>query len=461
LNAWIAATSLWAQVGSPSGGPGTAPSGAGSGSSISILAIRRWYAGLTLATPANPPGLAWFWALPLGLLGLVLLVAVIQGPGRTLRQLFDIPGHLRLFSAAMARLRRSGRLLAVVVGVTVVTWTVNQTLSYADAQGREDLTALTKGRQVLSLALEQGALAGATPLRDLIGLGNMIPLLIASAVLVFQFSTDRWGSVSRVISARASRDAAWGTLVWGATALYAVYRAIGVIYGSPDLPLTGCFGVEVVVVPLLMPLADGMLIAWVVVELRNAGLADSAEAEALDVPGAVALMPAAAVTCLLLMPGRYIATAVALAFQYFPTLAAGSWWTQSVRWLLGWGVIDLQAAAIPAIGLVGALAWCRGTVGSLLSGFRRLLRHEGGHVVGFLISCALMAAGLAMGAYILVLSLPIQTWVLGAADSYAHYATLPIGLLLVAGLVELAERSLPVAVLSAANVNDPVRVVAE
>ena len=40
----------------------------------------------------------------------------------------------------------------------------------------------------------------------------------------------------------------------------------------------------------------------------------------------------------------------------------------------------------------------------------------------------------------LVLSLPIQTWVLGAADSYAHYATLPVGLLLTAGLVELFHR---------------------
>ena len=39
--------------------------------------------------------------------------------------------------------------------------------------------------------------------------------------------------------------------------------------------------------------------------------------------------------------------------------------------------------------------------------------------------------------------LPTQTWVLAAADSYAHYATLPVGLLMLAGLVELGERSLP------------------
>jgi hypothetical protein len=456
LDAWFSATSLWAQVGSPPGGTaaGATTSSAGSGVIVFETALRRWYAGLTLSTPANPSGLAWLWAILLGLGALILLVTVTQGPGRMLRQLFDIPGHLRLFSAAMARIRRSGRLLAVVVGLTVVTWTFNQALTYTDPQGRDNLTALTRGRQLVPMALEQGILAGATPLRDIIGLGNMIPLLIASAVLVFQFSTDRWGSVTRVISPRASRDAAWGTLAWGATALYAVYRAIGVIYGTTDQPLTGCFGFEVAIVPLLMPIADGMLLAWVAVELRNAGLPDSDETEALDVAGAVALMPAAVLVCLLMMPGRYAATAAGLVFQYFPSLPG-------VIWLLGWGVIDLQAAAIVALGMVGALAWCRGTIGSVLRGYGRLLRNEGGHLIGFLIGAAILASGLASAAYLLVLSLPIQTWVLGAADSYAHYATLPVGLLTMAGLIELGERSLPMALTARVNVEDEVRVVVE
>jgi hypothetical protein len=42
-----------------------------------------------------------------------------------------------------------------------------------------------------------------------------------------------------------------------------------------------------------------------------------------------------------------------------------------------------------------------------------------------------------------VLLLPAQAWVLPAADSYAHYATLPVGLWTLAALIELAERSLP------------------
>ncbi|MBV8608950.1 MAG: hypothetical protein JO034_16015, partial [Singulisphaera sp.] len=47
----------------------------------------------------------------------------------------------------------------------------------------------------------------------------------------------------------------------------------------------------------------------------------------------------------------------------------------------------------------------------------------------------------------LLLAMPPQTWVLSAADGYAHYATLPIGLLALAALVELGERSLPTATL--------------
>ncbi len=284
-------------------------------------------------------------------------------------------------------------------------------------------------------------------------------MLVVAAMLVFQFSSDRWGSVVRVISPRASRDATWGTVAWGSAALYAIYRTIGLIYGVPDLPMTGCFGLEVLLVPLLMPVADGILLAWVVVELRNAGLGDSPERERLDVPGAVALMPAAALTCVLLMPGRYVATAVALVFLYLT--AVPGWLMSYFRWQLGWGVIDLQAAGLLGVGAVGALAWSRGTFDSMLGGYARMLRAEGGHLVGFLLAGGALASGLAAVAYLVVLALPTQTWVLAAADSYAHYATLPVGVLTLAGLVELGERSLPAAAPAKAAVQEEVRVVVE
>lgn len=457
MDAWIAASMIWAQT-ATGAGPGT-PAGASSGATA-ILPFRRWYAGLTLSPPVNAPGFAWLWTIALGLAAFLLLVMVMQGPGRALGQVLDVPGHLRLFSAAMGRLRKSGRMIAAVVGVTVMTWTIGQMFTFNDPQGRDDLVALAKGKWLPALAVEQGVLAAATPLRDVLALGNMIPILIAAAMLVFQFSSDRWGSVSRVISPRASRDAAWGTVAWGSAALYAIYRTIGLIYGVPDLPMTGCFGLEVVLVPLLMPIADGILLAWVVVELRNAGLGDSAQRERLDIPGAVALMPAAALACVLLMPGRYVAAGTALVFLYLPAWAPG-WVVSYIRWQLGWGVIDLQAAGLVAVGAAGALAWSRGTFGSMLGGYRRMLREEGGHLVGFLVGSGALAAGLASVAYLLVLALPTQTWVLAAADSYAHFATLPVGLLTLAGLVELGERSLPRATAARANVEEEVRVVVE
>ena len=45
-----------------------------------------------------------------------------------------------------------------------------------------------------------------------------------------------------------------------------------------------------------------------------------------------------------------------------------------------------------------------------------------------------------------MLLLPAQAWVLNAADSYAHFLTLPVGLWTLAALIELAQRSLPTAV---------------
>ncbi len=443
-------TSMWAQVTTS----GIATGSGGGGSQIQ-LALRRWYASLTLSAPDSVSGLAWLWPVLLGL-GCVFTLAVIrQGPMRALRQTFNLAGHVRLLSSAMARLRRSGRLIGVVVGLTVVCWTFSQALVYNQPQGREDLLVLTKGRPIVSLAIEQGVVAGATPLRDIIALGNMIPLLIAAVVLIFQFSSDRWGSVTRVISPRASRDAAWGTVCWVGIALYAIYRTIGLLYGSFDIPLGNCLGVEVAV-PLLQLITDGTLVAWVAVELRNATLGDTVENESLDLPGVVGLMPGAALVCLLITPSRYVATAVALALPYLPNW---TWLNSYVRWQLGWGVIDLQGAAIVFIGMAGALAWSRGTFGSVVKGYWRLLRDEGGNLVGLLIAGGLLAASLTSVAYFLMLSMPTQSWVLAAADSYAHYATLPVGLMMLAGLVDLGERSLLPARLASVEVEEVLSVV--
>jgi hypothetical protein len=59
---------------------------------------------------------------------------------------------------------------------------------------------------------------------------------------------------------------------------------------------------------------------------------------------------------------------------------------------------------------------------------------------------AAVAAGMvSAAAYAILLLLPAQSWVLNAADSYAHFATLPVGLWALSALIELGRRSLPTA----------------
>ena len=448
---------IWAQATSPlptnSTGPGGGP---GSTLLLALLALRRWLGSLTLSQPdpATGPISAGLWAWLIGLAGLLVLAIVFQGPARAIGQLLDVPGHARLLAAALDRVRRSGRLLAVVVGVSVVAWTANQTFYYSIPSGRDDELLLTKGRRLSDVALNQGYLAALTPTRDVVGLGLMIPLLVAASVVLFQFSTDRWGSGVRPPLSVRRRSSRWATIGWGSTALYALYRFVSLVTNNPDLPMGGCAFPEAAVLPVLMAMADGVLVAWVLVELRNAGLGDN-ERDSLDVVGVTILIPAAIMACVLAYPARYIGAGAWLGLAYLPaSYATGTWVASYLGWQLGWGLVYLQGAAVLAAGLFGAVAWSRGTAGDALKGYFRMISAEGGHLVA-----ALAAGGLAAGvasavAYLLVLSLPVSTWALNAADSYAHYATLPVGLTLLAALIELGERSLPFATPADSEVDD-------
>ena len=86
--------------------------------------------------------------------------------------------------------------------------------------------------------------------------------------------------------------------------------------------------------------------------------------------------------------------------------------------------------AVVTTGLVGVAAWGPGRIGPTLRLGPALLRIAGGRLAAAL-ALAGLAGGLASaGAYLAVLALPRQPWVLAAADSYAHYATLVVGLVL-------------------------------
>ncbi len=196
--------------------------------------------------------------------------------------------------------------------------------------------------------------------------------------------------------------------------------------GSTDLPLGNWLVAEAAFIPILMLVCDGFLLAWVLTELRNAGLGDSGE-DRFDTRPTLGLMPAAVLACAVALPARYLATFVVLGQAYLPTSASASSLGNYVRWQLGWGLTDVQAVSLAAIGLSGAVAWSRGTIRGAIAGYLRLLGAEGGHLVAT-VAIAGVASGLAAApAYAIILLLPAQTWVLAAADSYAHFATLPIG----------------------------------
>lgn len=430
---------LWAQ----------AQPGPANPSAISLLALRRWCGSLTLSSSQSVPSLHGLWAMLAGLLGLFALVLVLQGPARAFRQFFDIPGHVRLVRSGILRIRHASRMVATLIGFMVLSWTGAQSLVYSRDSGRTDLIQLLRSRALGELAVEQGSLAALTPLRDVAGLADNLPLLLAAVLLIFRASIEPLRTVeggnSGVGLDRGRGSPGWTTACWGIGALYILYRVVARAAGSPELPYGSCLVVETVLIPVAMALVDGFLLAWILAELRNAGLDASVEGR-LDPLQPISLMPAAILAAVVALPSRYIATLVILANDRLPTSVQTTSLGAYIRWQLGgWGLADIQAAGLLAVGLVGVVVWTRGGVGDAVVGYGRMLAAEGGHLVAALALAGLATGVLSAVAYAVVLLLPAQSWVLGAADSYAHFLTVPIGLWTASAFVELAERSLPTA----------------
>lgn len=419
----------------------------GSGANtLAPLALRRWCSSLTLSSPGFVPSLSGLWAGLAGLAALLFLTLIMQGPARALRQVFDLPGHVRLVSQAMARLRHSEQVVAVTIGLTIVSWTVGQIRTFQHEQGKVDLLLLTKSRSLGELGFEQGVMAALTPLRDVLGLGDNLPLMLVATILLFRDAAEGWGGPGSPERRPRVRPSAWRNAAWVGTAAYFLYRLVLLGSDSGELPVGGCLTLEVVGIPLIMALADGIVLAWILAELRNASLGETGN-EVFDTDQAVGLMPGASLACLAGLPARYMATFVLLGSLYLPSTVDATLLVRLLRWQLSWGLADLQGASLPLIGLAGAVAWSRGTLAGAVRGFGRLLSAEGGHLLAAVVAAGLAAGSLSAVAYVLLLAMPPQTWVLSAADGYAHYATLPIGLLALAAFVELGERSLPTATL--------------
>ena len=427
--------------------------GAANPNSIALLALRRWCGGLTLSSPRMAPGWHGFWALLSGLAVLFLLVLLAQGPLGAVRQLLDVPGHVRLLRDGLRRMQRAGGVVAGVIGHPwssrgtgrVARWSS----SIGDSGRIESLVSLTRSRGLGELAAEQGILATLTPLRDVAGLADNLPLLLVAVIVLFRASIEPWkapGEPTPTIGQdRGRAQPGWTTMAWGIGALYILYRIVARAAGSPELPYGNCLVIETILIPTAMAVVDGLLLAWLLVELRNAGL-DTAGEGRLAPLQAVALMPAAMLGCIAALPARYVATVVVLANDHLPTSVQTSPLGGYIRWQLGdWGLADLQAGSLVVVGMVGMVAWSRGRIGTAVVGYGKLLAAEGGHLIAALMMAAVATGLLSAIAYAILLLLPAQPWVLNAADSYAHFATLPVGFWTLAALIELGRRSLPTA----------------
>ena len=217
--------------------------------SIALLALRRWCSSLTLSSPQPVPSLHGLWGLTAGLGLLFVMALVSQGPVVVLKQLFDLTGHVRVVQKATRRVWRAGRMISITIGFTVLSWTTSQSLVFIrDLGQRIDLSLLTKSRRPAELALEQGILAGMTPLRDVAGLGDNLPLLVFAAIMLFRASLEftGWESLPDhgLTLRQRRRRTGWLTLTWAIALLYALYRVVGWGAGSNDLPLGGCLVVE-------------------------------------------------------------------------------------------------------------------------------------------------------------------------------------------------------------------------
>jgi len=306
------------------------------------------------------------------------------------------------------------------------------------------------------LAIEQGIHCGLTAFRDVAGLGDNLALLAMLGYFLFKASSAPWeGAVkpsrnrglsdhsTKFAGTRMTRILFLGTCVF----LYAIYRCVGRVMPTSGLPIGGCLGLEIVLIPFLMLVSDGLLLSWIVVELRDSDRVSGLDAQSYgNIEQAVDLCPAVTLACFMLLPARYVATLVLLLLlDQVPAWVMTTGFGRFLLWQLGPGLVYVQAVGLIFAGTVGAAAWSRGDLRSVVQGWLNLVREEGGHVVAILGITSVMAVLLAPIPYLVLLLLPVQTWTLAAADSYSHYLSLPVGLFGLSSLLELGRSALPYA----------------
>ena len=412
-----------------------------------LLALKRWVGGGTLTSPdavASPDFQARFWLVGLLLLALVGLLR--QGPRAFVVGLFDWSSVRRLIGQGLSRLKQRPVVPLALGGFILVSWTTIQLLHYADPLGVDNLQKALRTKTLPVMSLEQGLLAALTPLRDLTNLADCWPLVAAAALIAFHF-TNKLQWVPQATMQRSLRRAQfWAQCFWVSASVWLFYRMV--LGGSSEggLPLNSGAYIEIVVEPLFMLLIDAVLLSWILTELRDAPFAYN-DTLLPNVEHVLSLLPGLALVNFLVVPGRYFAHSLWLVWNSVVDLIATNGVApqgvvEYVVWGLSWGILDMQAIAFPLIILTGAAAWGRGSVLETFRIASRMLGNSAATLFLITLFCGILNLISTAVISTLILSHPTEPWVLMSADSYCHYASLYVGLLLVACYVQLGEDAL-------------------
>lgn len=412
-----------------------------------LLALKRWVGGGTLSSPDAVAGSdfqARFWLV--GLLLMFLACMILQGPRAFLFGLFEWSALRRLIGQGARRLKLRPVVTLALSGFILVSWTTIQLLHYDDPLGVDNLQKSLRTKTLPVMSLEQGLLAALTPLRDLTNLADCWPLVAAATLIAFHFTSKLQWVPQSTMHRGLKKAQLWAQFFWVVASVWLFYRMVLGGASEGGLPLNSGAYIEIVLEPLFMLLIDAVLFSWVLTELRDAPFTDN-DTLLPNIEQVFSLLPGLALVNFLVVPGRYFAHGLWLVWNSVVDLIATNGVVppaivEYVVWGLSWGILDLQAIAFTFLVLTGAAAWGRGSVKETFRIARRMIARHG--AIFFLITlfCGLMNLISTALISTLILSHPTEPWVLMSADSYCHYASLFIGLLLVACYVQLGEDAL-------------------
>jgi hypothetical protein len=429
---------------------------------LAPLVRRLVQAGLWTPPDTTLPLLA---ALLVWLVGLVAIAALLQRDcSNWLRGLVDVRRHFEQLGEGLEILRRNKRPVWVLLGGAVLSWTGWSLGLWQERPQIAELEGMLETREnsVALFAWDHALTAAVVPLRALASLGDLLPLLFGACLVLFARTVElgrhlRW-EMPAVESMRLKRRL--GT-IWVGLIILMGYRAVTFLADRTSGPVSGCLRVDALVVPLLLLAADGLLLSWVLVEFGRA-LREHLTWESDDTAAFVRGIPAAMLVSALANPGRYVVLAATMLEQQWTETAArpaSRWgpilWASAVAQLVG-----LALFAFPAV-----LVVCRrGGLAYKLRSFITLIRRAGGQLVGLTVLAVLLNIVVTFPFFALFGAMQAETWSLLGAASYAHYATLLLGLVFLSGVTQLAAQQLgledepqPVAVLLQPSVTEPVQ----